>query len=36
MTSVHATAELEELRRKFADDKKRVAELRAARKFKPD
>ncbi|KAK9852561.1 hypothetical protein WJX84_007170 [Apatococcus fuscideae] len=28
--------ELEELRRKFADDKRRVAELRAARKFRPE
>ncbi|KAK9839981.1 hypothetical protein WJX74_001431 [Apatococcus lobatus] len=28
--------ELEELRRKFADDKRRVAELRAARNFKPE
>lgn len=28
-------AELVDLRRKFAEDKQRIAELKAARKFKP-
>ena len=33
-SSVHA-AELMDLREKFAEDKRRIAEMKAARKFKP-